>query len=100
MSLQQEPHPEKCHKHLLYKNLASLFFRKVCSCLRGFTVILQIFDYVPFTFSHATEVMETDDWKRLVISHSNIVADAFRALASLKASPPIWGPPKKKQKPG
>lgn len=50
--------------------------------------------------SHATEVMDTADWKRLVQSHSNIVADAFRALASLKASPPIWGPPKKKQKPG
>ncbi len=58
------------------------------------------FDEIPFPFSHATEVMETADWKRLVQSHSNIVADAFKALASLKASPPIWGPPKKKQKPG
>ena len=34
MSLQQEPHPE----NLLYKNLASPFFRKVCSCLRGSTI--------------------------------------------------------------
>lgn len=61
--------------------------------------LILIFAFFP-SFSHATEVMDTDDWKRLVISHSNIVADAFRALASLKASPPIWGPPKKKQKPG
>ena len=58
------------------------------------------FSFLCLVFSHATEVMETEDWKRLVVSHSNIVADAFRALASLKASPPIWGPPKKKQKPG
>ena len=31
--------PCKCHKYLIYKNLASLSFRKVCSCLPGSTVL-------------------------------------------------------------
>ena len=31
--------PCKCHKYPIYKNRASLSFRKACACLRGFTVL-------------------------------------------------------------
>lgn len=47
-------------------------------------------------FSHATDVMETQGWKTLILSHPHLIADAFRALAS-QQSPPL-GPPRKRIK--
>jgi len=46
--------------------------------------------------SHATDVMETPGWKGMIQSHSHLVADAFRALASLQSPPPER--PKKRAK--
>jgi len=46
--------------------------------------------------SHATDVMETSGWKSMIQSHSHLVADAFRALASLQSPPPER--PKKRAK--
>ncbi|XP_033624541.1 speckle-type POZ protein-like [Asterias rubens] len=47
--------------------------------------------------SHAPEVMETVGWKTMVHSNPNLVADAFRALATSQ-SPPFMGPPRKRIK--
>lgn len=41
-----------------------------------------------FSSSHATEVMDTHGWKEMVLSHSHLVAEAFRALASQQSPPP------------
>lgn len=49
-----------------------------------------------FHSSHATDVMETQGWKTLIMSHPHLIADAFRALAS-QQSPPL-GPPRKRVK--
>merc|ERR1712008_503507 len=45
---------------------------------------------------HATDVMETPGWKRMVSSNPHLVAEAFKALATQQI-PPI-GPPRKKLK--
>ncbi|XP_067927872.1 speckle-type POZ protein B-like isoform X2 [Watersipora subatra] len=49
-----------------------------------------------FVNSHATEVMDTEGWRTMTRSHSHLIADAFRALASHQNPPP--GPPKKRIK--
>ncbi|XP_060589968.1 speckle-type POZ protein B-like [Ruditapes philippinarum] len=51
---------------------------------------------IDFINSHATDVMETQGWKTLIMSHPHLIADAFRALAS-QQSPPL-GPPRKRVK--
>lgn len=51
---------------------------------------------IDFTNSHAQEVMDTPSWQRLVKNHSNIVAEAFRALASVQSF--SCSPPRKRQK--
>lgn len=52
---------------------------------------------IDYINSHATDVMETSGWKTMVQSHPNLVADAFRALATSQ-SPPFMGPPRKRIK--
>jgi speckle-type POZ protein len=51
---------------------------------------------IDFINGHATDVMETAAWKSMIQSHSHLVADAFRALASLQSPPPER--PKKRAK--
>jgi len=51
---------------------------------------------IDFINGHATDVMETGAWKSMILSHSHLVADAFRALASLQSPPPER--PKKRAK--
>lgn len=43
---------------------------------------------IDFINSHATEVMDTHGWKEMVLNHSHLVAEAFRALASQQSPPP------------
>jgi len=45
---------------------------------------------------HATDVMETSGWKRMVSSNPHLVAEAFKALATQQIPP--MGPPRKKLK--
>ncbi|WAR05495.1 RDX-like protein [Mya arenaria] len=51
---------------------------------------------IDYINSHATDVMETQGWKTLIMSHPHLIADAFRAMAS-QQSPPL-GPPRKRIK--
>lgn len=46
--------------------------------------------------SHAQEVMEHMSWQKLVKNHANIIAEAFRALASVQSF--SCSPPRKRQK--
>jgi len=47
-------------------------------------------------YSHATDVMETSGWQNMITTHSHLIAEAFRALATQQI-PPI-GPPRKRVK--
>jgi len=49
-----------------------------------------------FINSHPTDVMETSGWKTMIAQQPHLVADAFRALASLQSPPPER--PKKRAK--
>lgn len=51
---------------------------------------------IEFINSHATDVMDTSGWKELVCTHSHLVAEAFKALASQQSPPPER--PKKRAK--
>lgn len=51
---------------------------------------------IDFINSHPTDVLETTGWKTMVQNHPHLVADAFRALASLQSPPPER--PKKRPK--
>ncbi|KAF8763518.1 protein roadkill-like [Argiope bruennichi] len=52
---------------------------------------------IDFINMHATDVMETPGWKAMINSHSHLVAEAFRALATQQI--PAIGPPRKRVKP-
>ncbi|XP_055840544.1 protein roadkill-like [Episyrphus balteatus] len=41
---------------------------------------------IEFINSHAKEVIETNEWKNMVLSHPNLVAEAFEALFARKGS--------------
>lgn len=47
-------------------------------------------------YSHATDVMETIGFKSMITTHSHLIAEVFRALATQQI-PPI-GPPRKRVK--
>ncbi|XP_053313053.1 speckle-type POZ protein-like [Spea bombifrons] len=51
---------------------------------------------VDFINYHASDVMETAGWKSMVISHTHLVAEAYRSLASAQC--PCLGPPRKRLK--
>jgi len=51
---------------------------------------------IDYTNSHAQEVTEQPAWKRLIKNHSNLVAEAFSALASSHSF--SCSPPRKRQK--
>ncbi|XP_076043127.1 BTB/POZ and MATH domain-containing protein rdx isoform X2 [Oratosquilla oratoria] len=53
---------------------------------------------IEFINTHATDVMETQGWKSMILSHPHLIAEAFRALATQQI-PPI-GPPRKRIKAG
>lgn len=37
--------------------------------------------------SHATDVMETQGWQNMITTHSHLIAEAFRALATQQIPP-------------
>ncbi|XP_005178110.1 protein roadkill-like isoform X2 [Musca domestica] len=51
---------------------------------------------IDFINTHATDVMETQGWQNMITTHSHLIAEAFRALATQQI-PPI-GPPRKRVK--
>ncbi|XP_017117291.1 protein roadkill isoform X1 [Drosophila elegans] len=51
---------------------------------------------IDFINTHATDVMETSGWQNMITTHSHLIAEAFRALATQQI-PPI-GPPRKRVK--
>ncbi|XP_036327205.1 speckle-type POZ protein isoform X2 [Rhagoletis pomonella] len=51
---------------------------------------------IDFINTHATDVMETSGWQSMIATHSHLIAEAFRALATQQI-PPI-GPPRKRVK--
>ncbi|XP_032295119.1 protein roadkill isoform X1 [Drosophila virilis] len=51
---------------------------------------------IDFINTHATDVMETTGWQNMITTHSHLIAEAFRALATQQI-PPI-GPPRKRVK--
>ncbi|CAB0045128.1 unnamed protein product [Trichogramma brassicae] len=51
---------------------------------------------IDFINTHATDVMETAGFKSMIGSHPNLIAEAFRALAT-QQMPPL-GPPRKRVK--
>nr|XP_014103380.2 protein roadkill isoform X1 [Bactrocera oleae] len=51
---------------------------------------------IDFINTHATDVMETAGWQSMIATHSHLIAEAFRALATQQI-PPI-GPPRKRVK--
>ncbi|XP_054726822.1 protein roadkill [Anastrepha obliqua] len=51
---------------------------------------------IDFINTHATDVMETTGWQSMIATHSHLIAEAFRALATQQI-PPI-GPPRKRVK--
>ncbi|XP_046982639.1 protein roadkill [Schistocerca americana] len=51
---------------------------------------------IDFINTHATDVMDTQGWKQMILSHPHLIAEAFRALATQQI-PPI-GPPRKRVK--
>jgi len=51
---------------------------------------------IDFINNHAMDVMETEGFETLVHQHPHLLAESFRALASIQSS--TSGPPRKRQK--
>ncbi|KAI3359584.1 hypothetical protein L3Q82_013984 [Scortum barcoo] len=51
---------------------------------------------VDFINNHAADVMETQAWKSMVVSHPHLVAEAYHSLALAQC--PFLGPPRKRLK--
>lgn len=48
------------------------------------------------SLSYAADVMDTSGWESMVASHPQLVAEAYRSLASAQC--PFLGPPRKRLK--